>query len=294
MTKAMEAVSAVKMRKSEMLALRARPYALAALEVMKNVRKGLPEEHVVLSPFLEERPIKKSCLVVFTSDKGLAGSFNTAVIRKTQEVLKDKSKEYSLVVVGKKGKSFFARRNVEIAAEFFGNGDFGAAEDIKPLASFISDSFTDKKCDEVVLIYTNFLSALKQEVIVRKLLPFTEESLEAIVGGIIPEKGKYANVPQALQTGKDKNKKDIEYKFEASPAEVLSKLLPDLILIEIYHTTLEANASEHSSRMVAMRSASDNARDLRKELTILYNKARQAQITKELAEISAGAEALST
>jgi F-type H+-transporting ATPase subunit gamma len=289
MTKAMEAVSAVKMRKSEMLALRARPYALAALEVLKNVRKGLQEEHLNLSPLLDERPVKKSCLVVFTSDKGLAGSFNTSVIRKTQEILKDNSKEYSLIVVGKKGKNFFARRNLEIAAEFFGNGDFGAAEDIKPLSLFITNFFTDKKCDEIILIYTNFLSALKQEIIVRKLLPFTEESLEAIVGGIVPERGKYANMPQALGTGIGKN---AEYLFEASPSEVLSKLLPDLIEVEIYHSTLEANASEHSSRMVAMRSASDNAGDLRKELTLLYNKARQAQITKELAEISAGAEAL--
>jgi len=289
MTKAMEAVSAVKMRKSEMLALRARPYALAALEVLKNVRKGLPEEHITLSPLLDERLVKKACLVVFTSDKGLAGSFNTSVIRKVQEILKDKTKEYSLVVVGKKGKSFFAKRNVEIIAEFFGNGDFGATEDIEPISIFIKDIFIDKKCDEVILIYTNFISALKQEIIIRKLLPFTEKSLEAIVEGIVPERGKYANMPKAIGSG---SKEGIEYLFESSPEEVLSKLLPELIEIEIYHSTLEANASEHSARMVAMRSASDNAGDLRKELTILYNKARQAQITKELAEISSGAEAL--
>ncbi len=170
MTKAMEAVSAVKMRKSEQLALRARPYALAALEVLKNVSKNMPEEHTSLSPLLDERPIKKSLLVVFTSDKGLAGSFNTQIIRKTQKLLEDKSKDYSLAVVGKKGRSFFARRNMEIAGEFFGNGDFGAIDEIKPLSILLMELFTAKKCDEVILVYTNFLSALRQEVIVRKLL----------------------------------------------------------------------------------------------------------------------------
>ena len=141
------------------------------------------------------------------------------------------------------------------------------------------------------MVYTNFLSALRQEVIVRKLLPFTKESLEEIVSSITPERGRYANMPKAVVEGTNK---PIEYIFEASPREVLEKLLPALIEIEIYHATLESNASEHSSRMVAMRNASDNASDLRKELTILFNKFRQAQITKELAEISAGAEALSS
>src|SRR3989344_334661 len=193
MTKAMEAVSAVKMRKSEQLALRARPYALAALEVLKNVSKNLPEEYTALSPLLDKRPVKKSLLVVFTSDKGLAGSFNTQVIRKTQELLKDKSKQFSLVVVGKKGKNFFARRNVEIVGEFFGNGDFGAIDEIKPLAILLIELFTAKKCDEVILVYTNFLSALRQEVIVRNLLPFTAKSLEEIVNSITPEMGRYSN-----------------------------------------------------------------------------------------------------
>lgn len=291
MTKAMEAVSAVKMRKSEQLALRARPYALAALEVLKNVSKNMPEEHTSLSPLLQERPIKKSLLVVFTSDKGLAGSFNTQVIRKTQKLLEDKSKDHSLVVVGKKGRSFFARRNMEIVGEFFGNGDFGAVSEITPLAKLLTELFTAKKCDEVILVYTNFLSALRQEVIVRKLLPFTAKSLEEIVESILPEQGRYSNMPKALGDGKNS---DEEYKFEGSPEEVLKNLLPSLVEVEIYHATLENNASEHSSRMVAMRSASDNAGDLKKELTILYNKARQAQITKELAEITAGAEALNT
>lgn len=292
MTKAMEAVSAVKMRRSEMLALRARPYAIAALEVLKNVRRGLPEEATFLSPLLEERPAKKTLVVVFTSDKGLAGSFNGVVLRKAQNLMakiRSEGRESSVVAVGKKAKSFFARRKTDIAAEFFGSGDFGAIGEIEPLASFVVNFFSDKRADEVMLVYTNFISALRQEVTVRKLLPFTVESLEAIVAGIVPERGKYANMPEAIGAG---GAATPEYSFEASPAEVLAKLLPALVRVELYHATLEANASEHSSRMVAMRSASENASELRKDLIVLFNKARQAQITKELAEITAGAEAL--
>jgi F-type H+-transporting ATPase subunit gamma len=289
-TKAMEAVSAVKMRKSQATAISARPYALSALEILRSVSKKIEAEEIALSPFLFERPIAKICALVITSDKGLCGAFNSSVIKKAENFIKNSEKPVSLITVGKKGRDFFKRRKYDVVGEFTGHGDFADLEETNPIFEKISAGFLQKDFDEVYFIYANFISALKQETIVRKILPFTEKSLEEIVAGILPERGKYANMPTALGESEGLNKSP--YKFEPSPKEVLEKLLPELLHIEIHHVILEGNASEHSSRMLAMRSARDNAEEFITELTLSYNKARQAQITKELTEITGGASAL--
>lgn len=287
-TKAMEAVSAVKMRKSEMTALRARPYAISALEILKSVSAKIDPKEISLSPLLESNKGQKSCLVVVTSDKGLAGSFNTNVMRKASELLKGNKETIELITVGKKGRDFFGRRGFVISKDFTGAGDFVEVEETRPIADFIKDGFLSAKWKDVTLLYTNFMSALKQEVITRKLLPFSFESISKIVKSISPEHGKYANTPSFI----GKNEEELSYKFEPNPKDLIKTLLPTLLEIEIHHAILEANASEHSSRMVAMKNASENAGELIGDLTLLYNKARQAQITKELTEIVGGAAAL--
>ncbi|HEY9584361.1 MAG TPA: ATP synthase F1 subunit gamma [Candidatus Paceibacterota bacterium] len=287
-TKAMEAVSAVKMRKSEQVALRARPYALAAIEMLRGLSAKLDNDFYSLSPLLSAPADMPTCLVVVTSDKGLAGSFNTNVLRKALAFTKEHAGT-EVIAVGKKGRDFLKRRGVKIVESFIGAGDFADLSETAPVADLIKKGFADKRWSAVHLLYTNFLSALKQEVVNRKVLPFDFESLNTIVSGITPTRGKYANMPEVL--GKETDSESA-YVFEPSPKEVLGELLPALLDIEIYHAVLEGNASEHSSRMIAMRNASDNAGELIDELTLQYNKARQAQITKELSEITAGAAAL--
>ncbi len=294
-TRAMEAVSAVKMRKSQGVALAARPYATAALGMLKNITASTrtdlgSEERSVL---VEKRPVNSVLLVVVTSDKGLAGPFNANVIKKAEAFSNiRRPSDIAIATVGKKATDYFTRRNRKPLASWIGFGDFVGVAEVEPLYEGILEAFTSKKVDEVYIVYTNFLSAMKQEVVVRKLLPFSEEGLEEMVKGIVPVKGKFSEISKAQPYDIRKVEPYGEYLFEPSPKEIFDAILPALLKIEIYHAILEANASEHSSRMVAMRNATDNAADLIKSYTVSLNKARQAAINKELAEITGGSEAL--
>jgi F-type H+-transporting ATPase subunit gamma len=305
-TKAMQAVSAVKMRKSEHAAISSRPYALSALEILKNIRLALKDEEVENNHLVVERTVNRICLVVITSDKGLAGAFNTNVIRKAQNFIAHSKTPVDVVTIGKRGRDALRRRarlndgvgqGFNVIKDFIEMGDSVSIEETLHIAHFLHEQFRDKKCDEVVVIYTNFLSALKQTVVARKVMPVTVHALEEIAKHIIPTHGMYSGIPQAIDrtpgVGHPVLNTRIDYKFEPSAEAVLEKLIPLLINIEIHQSILEANASEHSSRMVAMKSASENASELIGDLRIVYNKARQAQITKELTEITAGAESLS-
>ncbi|MBS4051458.1 MAG: F0F1 ATP synthase subunit gamma, partial [Methylomonas sp.] len=193
-TKAMQAVAAVKMRRSEEVALAARPFAYAALQMLKNVA-GHSGEHAALSPLLAVREApQKICYVVITSDKGLAGSFNANVLRASDVFLKkNSSSTVDIVAVGKKGRDYYARRGSTIMREFLGIGDSVSVEETKPISSFIQDVFVSGAYDEVHIVYTNFISALKQDVVSRKILPFTAETLEEVVAGITPLVGKYSD-----------------------------------------------------------------------------------------------------
>ena len=287
-TKAMEAVSAVKMRKSEQVALRARPYALAALEVLRGLTAKMDNDFSSLSPLLDQtRSDQPNCLLVITSDKGLAGSFNTNVLRKALKIVND-DPTLEVIAVGKKGRDFLSRRGAKIIRGHTGAGDFVELHETESISKFVKDGFEQGKWSKVTLLYTNFLSALKQEVVARKVLPFDFKSLTSIIEGITPTRGKYANMPQVLGV----DQKESAYSYEPNASIILDKLLTTLLEIEIHHAVLEGNASEHSSRMVAMRNASENAGELIDSLTLEYNKARQAQITKELTEITGGAAAL--
>ena len=284
----MEAVSAVKMRKSERVALRARPYALAALEVLRGLTAKMDNDFSSLSPLLDQtRSDQPNCLLVITSDKGLAGSFNTNVLRKALKIVNN-DPTLEVIAVGKKGRDFLSRRGAKIISGYTGAGDFVELRETEPISKFVKDGFEQGKWSKVTLLYTNFLSALKQEVVARKVLPFDFKSLTSIIEGITPTRGKYANMPQVLGV----DQKESAYSYEPNASIILDKLLPTLLEIEIHHAVLEGNASEHSSRMVAMRNASENAGELIDSLTLEYNKARQAQITKELTEITGGAAAL--
>jgi F-type H+-transporting ATPase subunit gamma len=237
--------------------------------------------------------------VVVTSDKGLAGPFNSNVLKKAEALSNSirssviAKSEIQIATVGKKATEYFSRRGRTPLASWTGFGDFVNVSEIEPVFEAILDAFMSGRADEVSIVYTNFLSAMKQEVVVRKLLPFSEEGLEEMVSGIVPVRGRFAdNANMRMDESTNTANKNSEYLFEPSPKEIFDSLLPALLKIQVFHAILEANASEHSSRMVAMRNATDNATDLIKSYTVSLNKARQAAINKELAEITGGSEAL--
>ncbi len=289
-TKAMEAVSAVKMRKSQEIALRSRAYSLAAFEILKNLVGGFDLENLNSSSLLKSHESKKTCLVVVTSDKGLCGAFSGNVLRAANNFIKSRAAgTVDVIAVGKKGADFCVKRGVNLAEKITGTGDYGAIDETKFLSDLISELYSKGEYGEIYAVYTNFLSVIKQEVVLEKILPFTQEGIEKRINEIIPLQGKYTGTPEVL--GKSKGTR-AGYIFEPSPEEALTKLLPLLLEIQIYHIILEANASEHSARMVAMKNASDNASELIDNLELVYNKARQTQITRELTEIVSGAAAL--
>ncbi|TSC71048.1 MAG: ATP synthase F1 subunit gamma [Parcubacteria group bacterium Gr01-1014_70] len=304
-TKAMELVAATKMRRSQEVALASRPYAYAALEFLANLSRVTPD---FVPPLLERRPVQKTAVVLVASDKGLTGSFNSAVFRAFERELmisgRLPSGDFRYVAVGQKVVSYLTRRIGSVEQSFVKFGDYTKIEDVRPLANYLISGYLEKTWDRVLVIYTNFRSALRQDVVVWELFPVTFESLKKTAEEIVPREGKYAKEFQSnmfIGAGRSDEQGEPrpvtqsigwEYLIEPSPEEVLSLLVPHLVEMQIYHIILEANASEHAARRIAMKNASDNASEIVDALTLEYNKSRQAGITRELIEITGGAEAL--
>ena len=286
-TKAMEVVSATKMRRAQEFALRARPYAVASLELLFN----LLERSNAVPDLLRPRAVKRTAILIIASDKGLAGAFNSNVIKKAEALIAQRQREekkITVVTVGKRIKDYAERRGLDVGQHFWGFGDYSAPEDTSPVADFLIAGFLDASFDEVVAVYTHFRTTLQQETIVKKILPADAASLEVAIKSIVPEHGRFSDTRDPAPH----EKYNFEYAFEPSAREILDVVIPQLIRIQMHHLLLESNASEHSARMVAMKSASDNAKDLIGTLTLAFNKARQASITQELTEITSGREAL--
>lgn len=271
-TRAVGMVAAVKMRKAQLIALQSRPYAQKALSILANIKAGQPD---IRNIFLDGPPTKdlpamagKLLAIVVTSDKGLCGGLNSAVIKESQKLFRQYKKEgyeTELLLVGAKSKPYFERMKLPILRVFKGVGDYATVQDVKPISAYIQETYATSKFSKIIAIYTEFISTLRQTVARRQILPI-----------IAPGQ------PVIYQ----------EYIFEPSPQAVLENLIPFLLDIYTYHIILESNASEHSARMVAMKNATDNAEKILGELTLSYNKERQAAITREITEITAGVEAL--
>ncbi len=287
-TKAMEVVSATKMRRAQELALKARPYAFAAFDLLANASAKVSEKEK-LPALLTGNKSKKTLAVIIASDKGLAGSLNANVMRKAQVLLTElKSKgELDLATVGKKGREYFGYRGHKIVKEFVGHGDYVDITELHELHDFISSEFLKGTYGKVVFVYTNFLSTLRQEPVVRQVLPITRQNLIEMIGNLTPQTGKFSNIEDSKQ------KTEIEpYLYEPSRERVIQELVDRLFRMQLYHIQLESNASEHSARMVAMKTASDNAAEIVDDLTLIYNKGRQAKITQEIVEITSGSDAV--
>lgn len=261
-TKAMEMVAATKMRRAQEKVRASRDYAGKAAELLAAVT-ATGDSHG--QPLLEARPVKKRAVLVMSSDRGLCGALNTNILRAALEAAGDVNTVF--VPVGRKAQDGLRVRNQELLATFTGLLDTPHYSDILPVAELVISEFTIESVDEVLLVYPQFVSTLTNEAVVRPLLP-----------AILPE-GDSAPKSSALTM------------FEPSPEAVLGSLLPRLVEIQLFQALLETKASEHSSRMVAMRNATNNASDLLDELRFSYNQARQAAITTEIAEIAAASAA---
>ena len=283
-TRAMEAVSAVKMRKTQESAFAGRAYARAALSILARLSGS---SDVQRHPLTEVRPVKKTALVVITSDKGLAGALNSGVIKAALRTIEGRSLDSTVVFAyGKKGEEFFSRRDYTIAKAYENKRDDVALSVLQEIATELSAGFLAGDYDEVVAVYSNFRSTFEQIPTVRKLLPLSVEGIAELVQDIQPAKGKWSD--EAMLESPE------SYDVEPSADEVLGLLIPRLVAVSLYYMLLEAKASEHSARMVAMKNASDKSKEVTRNLTRVYNKVRQAAITREVSEIVSGREALAT
>lgn len=266
-TKAMEAVSAAKMRKAQAQVLATRPYAERAREVLAYIaRLAGTEVHPMIQP---RTVIKRVGILLVTADRGLAGGFNANVIRHTAALIREKRKagvEVEVITVGRKGRDWLLRYDPVVRAEFTKMPDNPTTYDIAPVVRILIDDFNQGRFDEVYAVYTDFVNTIKQVPVTRKLLPV--EPAETTVG-MAPE-----------------------YIFEPSPEAVLNQVLFGFTEVQILQALYESLASEHSARMVAMRNATDAANELIDSLTLTYNKARQENVTRELMDIVGGTSAV--
>lgn len=303
-TKAMELVAATKMRKAQELALNSRPYAYTALEILGVIARlgvGASGAEVVgMPPLLREKsPEEKTgrtAIMIVASDKGLAGSFNGSVFRKFEQYVRANAidphdAKYVFIAVGQKAKSYLEHRGITVAQSFTRVGDYTKMDQVAPISEALIDGYLGGQFDEVISFSTQFVTALRQDVLVRQLLPVSFEKIRESIEMLIPASGRYSQYLDLAALGDGKTAPE-DYLIEPSPREVLEELAATLLKIRVYHNILEANASEHSARRVAMKNASDNASELSTDLNIVYNKSRQAAITNQIIEVTSGAQAL--
>lgn len=282
-TRAMEAVSAVKMRKSQERALSGRAYAAAALSVLERL-SGTAD--LSRHPLMQERE-GKTAIVVITSDKGLAGSLNSAVIRKAESELRERGLEKKDVVMyafGKRGGDYFASRGFSMGLNKSNVSDDIPEAEMREITKGIIDH---PEITRVIVVYQNFVSSFEQIPTARQIVPVKPEIMREIVQGIRPARGKYAPQPTSERAAAPAS-----YTVEPDADSVLNVLLPKLLNIAVFHALLENKASEHSARMVAMKSATDKAKEMAQMFTRKFNKVRQAVITREVSEITSGIEAM--
>ena len=264
-TKAMEMVSASKLNRAEQNAKNFVPYSDKIQEVVTNISAGSSSRH----PMLQTRDVKRTGYLVITSDRGLAGAYNSSILRKVYNQIihnHTSADEYKIITIGKVGRDFFRKRNMPVDMDITALADQPNFADIKDIAHDTVKLFIDEEIDELYLYYNHFVSAMTQEVTEKKVLPLNELS--------------------------EKKAASSSYEYEPDEDQILEVLLPQYAESLIYGALLDGKASEHAARMTAMKSATDNADDLIGDLTLSYNRARQAAITQEITEIVGGAAAL--
>lgn len=284
-TKAMKMVAAARLRKAEEKANGSRPYAEKIGELLRRASSVTPG---FTSPLFRTGEVKKVGYLVICGDKGLAGAYNSNVMKRTLQEISGKDRSaYALYVCGKQARNYLKFRGYDPDTYHFGFSDKPSAQDSIDLSKEMVEYFTKEEVDEVYIIYTKFITALRQQVRVDRLLPIeapaegkTEEAAESAAGEWEKERQDFLRIEED------------PYIFLPDAAAVLSKLLPEYIQVQVYNAMLQSAASELGSRMAAMSAATDNATERIADLNLTYNKARQAQVTNEISEIVGGAAAL--
>lgn len=277
-TKAMEAVAGSKMRKAVDRALASREYSLMAAELIQNLAA---HGAVVQHPLTQKYDSKKILALLITSDRGLCGPFNAQVIRAAMKFAEPRGFDnVNFVCLGRKGERALKRLGKTFLASF-PHIDRPTPANILTISQFLTEEYKKKYYGQVVIVFTDFQSSIKQQPVVKQLLPMTQD-IATLVG---PKSKKQEQIVAPVN-------KEVEYIFEPDTKVVLEALFPRLVETQVYQTILESLASEHVARMFAMRNATDNASEIIEDLTLSYNQVRQAAITQEIAEISAGKAAL--
>lgn len=293
-TKAMEMVSAAKMRRAVNNVLATRDYAnLAWTTILHLAEKTDKSAHALL----QKRTVKKVALIVISSNRGLCGSFNQNVVAKALSSIKKHEKQVTqtdIITLGSKGRDIIMAGGQKVLADFIKQDVTMSAAEISSLSHMVVSEYAKGNYDKVMIAYTDFISPIKQVARVKQLLP-VDPTPDEYLGAVGASKG-IETTKEFINEKKERYLKkqnyNFEYIFEPSPAIVLENMLPRLIEVQIYQAVLESDASEHSGRMLSMRNASDAAKDMIDGLTLVYNQARQASITQEIAEISSGKAAL--
>ena len=261
-TNAMSLIAASKMRRAQNSVLQGRPYAEKIYEVIAHLAAQPDEDGEALHPLLEVRPINRIGLLAITPDRGLAGGMHSNINRRVAQFILNQSVPTRSIAVGRKGRDFMARYGQDLLAVFADLGDRPLVVDTLPISRMLIDNFLSGEMDEVYIVYTRFVSTMSQEPVVQKLLPVTPAELSAT------DRSGFIYEPDTLT--------------------VLGSLLPQFVDMEVYHAMLESIASEQSARMVAMRNATDNAKSLADDLTLVMNKLRQDSITNKLLDLVGG------
>ncbi len=278
-TRALEAVSASRVRRAQARVLASRAFAEKAWEILVNIQAA--SKNLPLHPLLTERDeINRVMVVVITSDRGLAGAYNANILRVAQRFATRLGKPVDYVTVGRKGRDSLARLNANIVASFTDISAEPKIADVSPIARIAIDAYLGGEVDEVLIAYTDFINMLAQRPAVLGWLPLTTHSIaEQVAAEYVKD---VATVSGGIQN----------YDYEPNAEAVVDEIVPRFTELQLYQALLEAQASEHAARMAAMRNATDNATQLTADLTLQYNKARQAEITAEILDIVGGANAL--
>lgn len=273
----MQMIAAVKMKKAVDAAVNTREYADTALSLLENLSKNN-----ISHPLAKERAVKNHLIIVISSNRGLCGSYNASVLKTSRKFIESqKEQSISVIALGKKAASLSKIDAVQLDSLYEKIHENPRIEDIYPISESLIKDFLDKKIDTVSLIYTKFISGLNQQVITRSLLPISPANIKSMLEDL-PGDTTHEQEEVLLD----------EYEFEPNKKAILNKIIPMLIETQIFQAVLESAASEHASRMIAMKSATDSASDMIDSLTLEFNKSRQAAITQEISEIVAGANAL--
>ncbi len=301
-TKAMEMVSAAKMRKSIEAALNTRPFAQESWAVLRRIIGRGTTDHC-MHPLLDVRVVKKLLVIVITSNRGLVGGLNSTLLRECLKNMKHPEQmmrnrvgdtwvppsggkaDIDVITVGKKGERFISQAGFRVIASFGAMSDTPQYEEVVPIAKLAKELFVKQEYDKVVVCYNDFISAIHQKPRIRQLLPVSSIDMEKMIAQTSregqPLLEEYEEKKVEYEAGPD-------YVYEPSKQEVLNYIVPKLVNMQVYQALLEASACEYSARMVAMKNASDAAHDLITDLKSSFNQVRQAGITREIAEISAG------